>query len=73
MTLEEIENLKLRIDKHLDTLHAQELNASIISNALAVLITRDAGQDLIDTWIKTVNNELNVIIEALEEIEEQFS
>lgn len=72
MTLEEIEILKGRIDKHIDTLHAQELNAGTISNAISVLISRDASQDLIITWLKAVEDEVEVIIEALDEIEEKF-
>ncbi len=73
MTVKEIENLKFRIDKHLDALHEQELNALTISNALAILISRDASQDLIITWLKAVEDEINEIIDALEEIEESFS
>jgi hypothetical protein len=70
VTLEEIQNLKFRIDFHKDVLHERELvTAGVISDAFGILLEREANQMFINTWLKTIDNEIDHIIQILEEIE----
>ena len=70
VTLQEIRNLKFRIDYNVDALHQRDLKAAVISDAFEILLERDANQSFINTWLKTIDEEIQAIIEALEEIEE---
>lgn len=72
MTLSEIRNLKFRIDYNKDALHQRDLKATVISDAFEILLERDANQSLIDTWLKTIDNEIEAIIKALEDIEKDL-
>jgi len=72
VTLQEIRNLKFRIDYNIDALHERELQAAVISTAFEILLEREASDSLIQTWIKSINGELEAILEALEEIEKEL-
>lgn len=72
MTLEEIRNLKFRIDYNVDALHERDLKAGVISDAFEILLDRNANQSFIDTWLKTIDDEIEAIVKALEEIEKDL-
>ena len=72
MTIEEIRNLKFRIDYNVDALQQRDLKATVISDAFEILITRNANQSFINTWLKSIGDEIEAIIKALEEIEEDL-
>ena len=72
VTLDEIRNLKFRIDYNVDALHQRDLKAGVISDAFRILLEREASQALIDTWLKTIDEEIDSIIKALEEIEKDI-
>ena len=72
MTLEEIRNLKFRIDYNVEALHERDLKAAVISDAFEIILERDANQSFINTWLKSIDNEIEAIIHALEEIEKEL-
>ncbi len=69
MTLEELKQLKKRIDANIEELESRYLYVGLISEALGILIRRQANEMLIKIWLDSTDNLIFNIKKALMEIE----
>jgi len=69
MTQKEIKELKIKIDKHKETLYDMNIEIDLIYGVIETFSRTNLSEKMIETWLKGMEYKFDIVKNAIKEIE----